>query len=142
LNKYLHNKNPFINYHKFNSSPFNDDIKHLHDNNIPITRANNNLIKYRLDAASPEHRREKGEVAQAEEQPVRPDEHILVERVHLEKSLADFKFQREHSSERKFGGFKTNIWAFGWMKGERAAVSSCRGLNYRAQFWILMQLTR
>jgi hypothetical protein len=111
LNKYLHNKNPFINYHKFNSSSFNDDIKHLHDNNIPITRANHNLIKYRLDEASEEEK--KGEVALEEAQPVRSDEHILVERVHLEKSLADFKFQREHSSERKFGGFKTNIWAFG-----------------------------
>lgn len=30
---YLYNKNLFINYHKFNSSSLDDDIKHLHDNN-------------------------------------------------------------------------------------------------------------
>jgi hypothetical protein len=58
----------FINYNKLNLNAFNDDIKHLHDNNMPITKYNS--ILWRAF-----------------------NKHIpAIERVHMEKSLAGFIF--------------------------------------------------
>lgn len=75
----------FINYNKFNLNAFNDDIKHLHDNNMPITKYNS--ILWRAF-----------------------NKHIPDERVHVEKSLADlFEFQTQIFL--KFSMSKHKNWA-------------------------------
>lgn len=69
----------FINYNKLNLNAFNDDIKHLHDNNMPITKYNS--ILWRAF-----------------------NKHIpAFERVHMEKSLADLFWGEKSVGARRRG---------------------------------------
>lgn len=86
LKKCLHNKKMFINYNKFNLNAFNDDIKHLHDNNMLITKYNS--ILWRAF-----------------------NKHIPgLKRVHMEKSLADL-FSTENVSLKHFHEKNLNFYS-------------------------------